>query len=120
MRSPVGNRPAGSFADPRRGGLQALEEKPAFYQQWGAGAMDSEEQWYQYHKELYHILMCLSRHSFQPGAENASGRPLDRFIHCGQKSCTRNTTAPFRQCHWRKGWASVSPRSTAFFKSIWE
>ena len=44
--------------------------------------MDSEEQWYQYHKELYHILMCLSRHSFQPGAENASGRPLDRFIHC--------------------------------------
>ena len=57
-------------------------KNPAFYQQWGAGAMDSEEQWYQYHKELYHILMCLSRHSFQPGAENASGRPLDRFIHC--------------------------------------
>ena len=28
------------------------------------------------------MLMCLSRHSFQPGAENASGRPLDRFIHC--------------------------------------
>lgn len=55
---------------------------PSLYRQWEAGAMDSEEQWYQYHKELYHILLCLSRHSYHPNSESTPVRPLDRFIRC--------------------------------------
>lgn len=44
--------------------------------------MYTDEQWYQFHMELYGILRCLSRHKVPAVAQKEVSRPYGRFIQC--------------------------------------
>lgn len=44
--------------------------------------MKTEEQWYQYHMELYRILMFLSRHKRKAVKKNYPANPYAHFIQC--------------------------------------
>lgn len=42
----------------------------------------SDASWYQLHRELYHILMCLSAHKAPTAGAAVQTGPMDRFIRC--------------------------------------
>ena len=42
----------------------------------------SDETWYGLHMELYHILLCLSRHKQQATSSTRLGKTYDHFIQC--------------------------------------